>query len=360
MKRWIAVVAFFVGGLLVAPVAAQQVVRIFGTTSGGSILAALVDSSGRLIVELAGGSVSPSTVLAGDGSVGAPSYSFTNDPDTGFYKPGAGELAATVNGVAQYDLFANSFRMVSSMMLGWASGDPTATAMDTCLSRGAANRIDVCAGDTLQLAAGTTTSAPLTIPNGTNLTAAAANAIENDGASFYKTQDTTNGRTTIDGWNHFRLTGSGTGITTIADFFGATGSGIPLVANGIYEIEWFAQFSQATAGTATWTIVTATTALASLTGRYDCTNIAGIGAVGAPQQAGINVTGSSSTAFPVTGTMATAVTHQCTIKVVLQAGNGASNTRLRLTMSAGTATPLINSYFRVRRLPGANIGTFAS
>lgn len=211
----------------------------------------------------------------------------------------------------------------------------------------------------LILAAGTTLIAPITFTSGTNLTAAAAGAQEFDGAAFYDTADTTNGRRYKDSWNYFRLTGSGTGITSIADFFG-TNDGIPLVANGIYEIEWYCYFSQATAGTATWTVTTATTALANLTGEYIGSNIAGIGAVGAPQIAALNVTSSSAAVFPVTGTEATAVTHCFKIRVLVTAGNGASNTRLRLTMSAGTATPLINSYFRVRRLSGGNVGTFVA
>lgn len=208
-------------------------------------------------------------------------------------------------------------------------------------------------------AAGTATVAPLNMTSGTSLTVAAAGAQEFDGAAFYSTSDTTNGRRFNDAWNYFRLTGSGTGITTIADFFGSN-SAIPLVANGVYEIEWHCYFSQATAGTATWTVVTATTALANITGEYNGSNIAGIGAVGAPQTAGINTTTSSSTAFPVTGTEATAATHYFTVRVLVTAGNGTSNTRLRLTMGAGTATPLINSYYRVRRLPAANTGTFVA
>lgn len=255
----------------------------------------------------------------------APPYSFTGDANAGIGRGGADTVQQCVGGVA------------------------ATTATATAFTLGA--------GVGLTTAAGTTTIAPLTVTNGTNLTTATANAIENDGTAFYMTQNTTNGRTYDDGWNYFRLTGSGTGITTIADFFGAN-SAIPLVANGVYEIEWEAWFSQATAGTATWTVTTATTALANLTGTYTCTNIAGIGAVGTPQSAGVNVTTSSATAFPVTGTMATAATHRCRIQVMLTAGNGASNTRLRLTMSAGTATPLINSYFRVRRLSGGNVGTF--
>jgi hypothetical protein len=239
-----------------------------------------------------------------------------------------------------FDLGAASFQW-RSLYLGTSLGvgtSPTATARAT-------------------LGAGTTTIAPLVITNGTNLTTAAANAIENDGAAFYSTVDTTNGRRFDDSWNYFRLTGSGTGITTIADFFGSN-SAIPLVANGVYEIEWHCYFSQATAGTATWTIVTATTALATLNADYFGSNIAGISTVGADQVAGVITTASSSTALPVTGTEATGVSHYFKVRAFLTAGNGASNTRLRLTMSAGTATPLINSYFRVRRVPGGNIGTF--
>lgn len=207
--------------------------------------------------------------------------------------------------------------------------------------------------------AGTTAAAPLTITNGTNLTTATANAIENDGTAFYSTIDVTNGRRFEDSWNYFRLTGSGSGITTIADFFG-TNDGIPLVANGVYEIEWHCYFSQATAGTATWTIVTATTALATLNADYFGSNIAGIGTVGADQVAAVVTTASSSTALPVTGTEASGATHYFKVRAFLTAGAGASNTRLRLAMSAGTATPLINSYFRVRRLSGANVGAFVA
>jgi hypothetical protein len=38
----------------------------------------------------------------------------------------------------------------------------------------------------------------------------------------------------------------------------------------------------------------------------------------------------------------------------------AGNVRLRLTMSAGTWTPLRDSFFRVRRLAAGNVGTFVA
>jgi len=82
-----------------------------------------------------GGVIAPSVSLAGAGSVTAPSYSFTGDADTGWYSPGAGELTATVNGVNQFDISNNQFRMVSTANLGWSSGDPVLAASDTILTR---------------------------------------------------------------------------------------------------------------------------------------------------------------------------------------------------------------------------------
>ena len=78
------------------------------------------------------------------------------------------------------------------------------------------------------------------------------------------------------------------------------------------------------------------------------------------RSAWVNATASSSTALPVTGTEATGVTHSFDIHAIVTAGAGASNTRLRLTMSAGTATPKAGSYIKVRRLTAANTGTFVS
>ena len=210
------------------------------------------------------------------------------------------------------------------------------------------------------LAAGSLSLAPIQFTSGPVQSAAGGGDFEYDGVAFYKTNDTTNGRMTIDGWNYFRLAGSGTGITGgIGDFFG-TNDGIPLVTSGIYEIEWHCFYTQSGgANTALWTI-TSTNALQSLTGEYIGSPIAGIGTTGAPQTAGINVTASTGTAFPITGSQANA-THHFVIRVMLQANaTTGGNTRLRLTPGGGTATPLINSYFKVRRWPAANTGTFVA
>jgi hypothetical protein len=355
------------------------------------------NSANALVVTLDGGTASATVFLAGNGTAAAPAFSFTGDPDNGMYLSAADTLGWATAGVVRMTLSStgalvttdtitaglnliatNGLSVGASSVMSWATrsslGSPANGQIklsNQAITAGVVLDVatdavcklfarDGSSAATLQLPAGSTALAPLVITNGTNLSAAAANSIENDGTAFYSTIDTTNGRRVEDAWNFFELTGDGTGITTIADFFGATGSGIPLVANGRYLLEWHCVFTQATAGTATWTIVTATTALAVLDAGYVGTNIAGGGTVGAPQTAWVNTTTSSSTALPVTGTEATGVTHEFDVRAVVTAGNGASNTRLRLTMSAGTATPKAGSYIRVTRLPAANTGTFAT
>ena len=65
MKRILfklALVSAFIGSVLVAPVIGQAVVRIYGTVSDGTFLPILVDSTGRVIVDLSGGDISPDTI----------------------------------------------------------------------------------------------------------------------------------------------------------------------------------------------------------------------------------------------------------------------------------------------------------
>lgn len=94
----------------------------------------------------------PGQILVPDGAVGTPSYSFTASPASGFYSPGTNEVAASINGVAQFDIANNQLRLISSLNLGWSSGDPTAAASDVILTRGAANRLTLAAGDVFNLA----------------------------------------------------------------------------------------------------------------------------------------------------------------------------------------------------------------
>lgn len=54
-----------------------------------------------------------------------------------------------------------------------------------------------------------------------------------------------------------------------------------------------------------------------------------------------------------------AVNHYMHMKIWLQNGTGTS-LKIQATKSAGTITPLVGSYYTVRRLPAASTGTFAA
>jgi hypothetical protein len=343
----------------------------------------VTDASGNLQIVFVGGTITGATILSLPNLITTPTagFSLTNptlatagvpvqiSPSLYFNDNVWNTTATAANNTDQWFIYSapvsgttpsGLLKFGNSLNGGGTTYPATLTSGGTFTILGNISFVAATASAAITTAANGPSVAPIILRHGILLSAATVDAVENDAVSFYNTVDTINGRRAEDDWNYFRLIGSGSGITATADFFGTTGSGIPLVANGVYEIEWYCQFSQATAGTATWTIVTAATPLASITGEYVGSPIAGIGAVGTPQYAGINTVSSTSTAFPVTGSEANVATHIFNIHVVLTAGNGASNTRLRLTMSAGTATPLINSYFKVRRLPAGNTGAFVS
>lgn len=211
----------------------------------------------------------------------------------------------------------------------------------------------------LSLGSGTTASPPLSISAGTNLTNAAAGAVEYDGTVFYKTPNTTSGRGYSPAINIFRLTANGTAFgPAIGNFFGAN-SAINLVGGGVYEIEAHCYFTKTTAGTVT---VTATTSLApvNLNGVIVIGAIAGGTAVGAANQIALFASAATANAFAVTGTLATGVNHYMKISLILDANASASNLRINFTSSTGTVTPLRNSYYKVTRLPAGNSGSFAA
>lgn len=205
-------------------------------------------------------------------------------------------------------------------------------------------------------AAGTATVASATLTAGTILTTAAAGAVETDTTALYMTTDTTNGRAMVDRLQYFRLAANGTAISTIADMFG-TNDGISTVLNGVYEIEWGCYGTVATGGTMTFTIVS-TQIVTNMVAYYDGSNIAGIGTAGAPQSAGAIALTAASNALPATGSLA-AANHFFKVTAIVEAAT-AGNIRLRGTMSAGTWTPLRDSYIKVRRLPAGNVGTYVA
>jgi hypothetical protein len=160
----------------------------------------------------------------------------------------------------------------------------------------------------------------------------------------------------IVGEQTFRLAADGSAIgPTIADFFGAT-SAISLEASSVYEVTIYAVFTKTTAAFATWTL-TASSAPTRMVGSYQASPVTGI-AAGADTSSFTGSQGATTAAFTATGSLTTAVNHAYQFRVQLQT-SAATNFRLQLTQSAGTATPLAGSYYTVKKI-SATTGTFVA
>jgi hypothetical protein len=255
----------------------------------------------------------------------------------------------------------NTLTLTSTQASSQTLTIPAIAASDTLVTTGLAQSITgVKTMTNMTTLAGTNSVPSMTIQNGTLLSTQTANAIENDGVAFYETINTTNGRCYNDAYNIFRLSGNGSNISTIADFF-ETNDGIPLVAGGVYDIEWHCYLTKTTAGTATWTIVN-TQAPVNMVAEYLGPPVGGLGSVGNAQIAGVVGVTAASQVLPVTGSLQNTQNYCFVIHTIIEANASlASNVRLRLTISgAGSATPLRDSYFTVRRLPVGNTGTFVA
>jgi len=209
----------------------------------------------------------------------------------------------------------------------------------------------------ITLPAGTTTVAPLVMTAGTSLTSPAAGAIEFDGSTFFSTDDITDGRGYIPSVHYFRLTSDGSAITTIANFFGTT-SGMSLDANIFYEVEAYLYFTKTTSGTATFTL-TFSNAPVNNNAFYVGTPVGGVGTAGTAQTAALVKSTATAGALPATGALTTAVNHQYTLQSMFQANATTGGTlNIQVTSSAGSITPLTGSYFKITRIPAANVGAF--
>jgi hypothetical protein len=206
-------------------------------------------------------------------------------------------------------------------------------------------------------ATGKATYAPITFGSSTPalLTTAVAGAVEYDGSFFYATKETTSGRGTIPVSQIFRLASNITSLLTgISDFYGATSS-INLAASSVYEIDFFAYLTKSTAGTLTWTL-TSSSAPTLITANYNGSPVTG-NAAGTPITGYTGSANSTTAVFPVTGSLTTGVNHVYRFNVIVVT-NAATTFKLQLTQSAGTATPLGGSYYKVNRISSTQ-GSFA-
>jgi hypothetical protein len=206
--------------------------------------------------------------------------------------------------------------------------------------------------------AGTATVAPVVLTSGTNLTTAAAGAIEYDGVNMYGTTDTTSGRSSVGLYNQFKLTANGGTISTIANFFGAT-SNIALVASALYEIEITMYFRKTTAGTVTWTL-TNSAAPTTQNIYYEMSPVTGIVAPPGTTTMLVGQAVNSTAAYSFATASLTAGSDQyARFKIQLVNGTGTS-LKIQATTSAGTITPYAGSIWTARRLNPTNNGTYVA
>jgi len=314
-----------------------------GTLTGTTLNSTVVDSSLTSLGTLANLTVTNPITGSVTGSAG----SATGNAATAT----ALQNARTINGVS-FDGTANI-----TISAAADAGALTGTTLAANVVNSSITSLGTLTGE-LILRAGGTTDAPVKFQSGTNLSSAEAGADEFDGTAFYRTVDTTNGRTQLAGTNIFRLAANlGTRGSAIADFFDAS-SAFPTVTNGIYELIWDIVFLKNTAGTVTWTI-TNTQNYTNITAGYRMNVITGLAATGAVNSAGIVGVTTAAAALPVTGSLSNATNHRAIIRALVECGT-AGNIRLRITQSAGTVTPLRGSMFTARRLFAGNVGTFVA
>ena len=201
--------------------------------------------------------------------------------------------------------------------------------------------------------------APLKIGAGTTiLTTPEVGAIEYDGSYLYQTPNSTSGRAHVPPVYSFRLTANGANIgATIADFF-ATPSSLSLEASSVYKITCFAYFTKTTAGTATWTH-TFSSAPTIFTSSLTYSPVTGI--ANGTQTNVLSYSGGQATAsmaHAATASLTTGVNHFSRFELIVVT-SAATNWRLRLTQSAGTATPLADSFYTIEKV-GPSTGTFVA
>jgi len=265
----------------------------------------------------------------------------------GAYKMQLG--AATLIVAVNIDAGSNT---ISSGAITSASGNITATTGNLVAAAG-----NVVA-NSIKPVAGTTAIAPIVLTSGTNLTSAAAGAIEYDGENIYGTTDTTSGRSSIGLYNQFKLTADGSNISSIANFFGGT-SNIGLVNNGYYDIEIIMYFKKNTAGTVTSTLTNS----AAPTEQNIYFEMSPVGGITAPPGAATMLVGqaiNNTAAYSfATASLSAGADHYARFRIQLDNGTGTS-LKIQATAGAGTITPLAGSIWTARRLNTTNNGTYAA
>lgn len=184
------------------------VVGLAGTPVGGQS----VERARSFVSSL----TSATWVRTGDGTVGAPSYGFTNVPGTGMWRDSGGYLEFSEAGASMAILEAsNGWKVRSDAFYGWSSSTAPSAAADAQLGRTAAG----------QIYAGTTTTQPVingTLNTYTTSTCTIANTTETDLWTYTLPAGALNadGRgLRLTAWGTF---GANANVKTVKPYFGAT------------------------------------------------------------------------------------------------------------------------------------------
>jgi len=236
----------------------------------------------------------------------------------------------------------------------------TNVLINTTTDDATGNRLQVNGGisaSTYNATAGTTSVAPIKLTAGTNLTSAAAGAMEYDATNnlLAFTSNTTLGRGIVPNFNSFMLRANGSAISTIDNFFGAN-SNIPVTA-GYYEIEVEAFFLKTTASTITWTFA----ASGGFGSAYDFIMSPAAGIPGSPNSSYLKLsqTYTSGASFAITtASLTTAVNHYAKFKI-FAAFSGTTALTIKVAAASGSVTPIQLSNWKATKLPSTNIGTYA-
>lgn len=128
-------------------------------------------TGGVLRLDMSSGGFKPTTVILPtvDGAVGAPLYSFDNDPDTGIYRPGADEIRIATGGVLRLALSSGGLKsaVVNLPLIDGTAGAPVYSFdndSNTGVFRAGADDMSFSAGGTTRMSVNGTSVIVNTVP----------------------------------------------------------------------------------------------------------------------------------------------------------------------------------------------------
>ena len=203
----------------------------------------------------------------------------------------------------------------------------------------------------LNLAAGTTTTAPLVIASGTNLTTAAAGAQEFDGTAFYLTAKASS-RQAVDAaqWIVSNSTYTLTSSTSAQQLFNASAAGSVTLALGTYEFD--CDFSLSSMSATSGSFGFALGGTAAITQEWTATaNKAALATAAAPQ---VSYNTAANTAIATASTATTGFAHIRGLVRVTTAGTLIPQVSLGV---AATAVVGANSWCRIAAIGSQTVTT---